>query len=314
MSGSCITCTEDLPGDGDYLLCSYCKGGLHWICGGLKESSWRSMSNPTKANWKCPVCRAPKRQGNLTQESGDEQLTMANIRKTLDKMFGELRGSMETRFTEIENSLEFNGKMLEDLQKSFKETQQKIIVMEKTQDKLEKQNQELQKKIKNLECFVQDTVQEGNKCKIEISGIPQYIDYKSFTAQVFEKIKVNNFVKQDEYTIEKTIIKKKDNEPQVKSLVLTLKNEETRDKVLETIRINKPTLKSEEFSSQHPSTVIYINEYLSPYMKKLLYEVKALKKDKNFSYVWVRNGKIFVKVTEGANPIRLRSLDDLSKI
>lgn len=328
MASSCRVCMEELPDEGDYLRCSYCKEGLHWSCGGLKESSWRSMSNPTKSVWKCPDCRTPRRNlGNTgrsgsssslsapdTGDKGDENLTIANIRKMLDRKFSELEESMDSRFKEIERSLEFNGGMIEDLQKSFKDTQQKIIVMEKKQEKLENQNQELRTRVRNLEYFVQEVVQEGNKRKIEISGIPQNADYKSFTAQIFNKIKVTDIVKDNEYTIEKTTIKKKDSEPQVKTLLVTLKDEETRDKIIEIIRKSKPTLKSEEFSPAQPSKIIYINEYLSPYMKKLLYEAKTIKKDKAYSYIWVRNGKIYVKKTEGADPIRLRCLEDLAKL
>lgn len=327
MSALCKACGTDLPDNGDHVVCSECKSGLHYECCTLKADSWLSMSSSKKRSWRCHICNPDnprvkaKARGLTRSESStsilsqfDDQddlpVTMSNIQRLLDVKFREFNGNMDKRFKDVEKSLEFNGGNIQDLQKSFKDLQQKMIVMEKNQEKLETQNQELRKKVKDLEHFVQDMVQDGNKCKVEVTGIPQNVDYKIFTAQVLEKIEVSNI----EFSVEKTTIRKPNCAPEVKSLVVTFQSEEIRDKVLEKVRKNKPNLKTDQFSSQQPVMSIYINECLSAYMKKLFYEAKRLKQDKNYAFAWVRNGRILIKKTEGANAIRLRSLEDLAKV
>ncbi|XP_008486535.1 uncharacterized protein LOC103523252 [Diaphorina citri] len=156
--------------------------------------------------------------------------------------------------------------------------------------------------------------QEGNKNKLEITGVPQNVDYVAYTEKIFEKIKVNQVVKKEEYHVEKITVKKPNSPPQVKSLVVTLKNNQIRDSVLETLKRDKPRMSTADFINQQPALPIFINEYLSPYLKKLFYEAKKIKGDKNYEYLWVKNGQILLKKTAGGKVMRLTSMEDLGKI
>jgi Protein of unknown function (DUF724). len=68
-------------------------------------------------------------------------------------------------------SLNFTTGTVDDLCKKFKNLEQKIITMQKNQENLETQNQELRKRVKTLEVMLQDMAQAGNQCKVEISNV-----------------------------------------------------------------------------------------------------------------------------------------------
>ncbi|KAI5721055.1 hypothetical protein M8J77_015336 [Diaphorina citri] len=329
----CNSCNGELPADGGHIVCGVCGGGLHYGCSTVSEASWRSMSNPNKAKWRCGECRGRSNyllqrtdsnnslSGNLTdggssRESSkrkDETVTLSKIEALLEVKFKSFKD-------DIEKSLEYMSGTVEDLSKTFKDLQQKVTTMENKQSKLESQNQELMKRVKKLETFVQDMAQEGNLTKVEIAGIPQDVqDCASFTEKVLEKARLNTIVKRGDYQIEKierTV--KQGTTPQTKSmikgLIINFKTKDMRNSVLDILKKEKPRLDTAGISGQQPPIPIFINEYLTPYLKKVFYEAKKIKNDKKYEYLWVKNGQILLKKQKDSKVTRLTCLEDLAKI
>lgn len=44
-----------------------------------------------------------------------------------------------------------------------------------------------------------------------------------------------------------------------------------------------------------PAEVVYINDSLSPAKRKILNAARALKRNGKFTFVWVKNGRIFLR-------------------
>ncbi|XP_039295428.1 uncharacterized protein LOC120353938 [Nilaparvata lugens] len=63
-----------------------------------------------------------------------------------------------------------------------------------------------------------------------------------------------------------------------------------------------------------PAVPIYINESLSPARRSLYNAARQVKKDKNFEYLWVRSGKIFLRKKQGSNVITVRKIEDLKDL
>jgi len=61
-------------------------------------------------------------------------------------------------------------------------------------------------------------------------------------------------------------------------------------------------------------TPVYINESLSPMRRRLFVMAKEVKKTKNFKYLWVRNGKIFLRRQDNNPVIHVTCQADLSKL
>lgn len=59
---------------------------------------------------------------------------------------------------------------------------------------------------------------------------------------------------------------------------------------------------------------IYIVEDLSPSNKALHAATRIKAKEKNYKYVWLRNGKIFVKKSDGSDYILIKNMNDLNKL
>ncbi|KAI5743192.1 hypothetical protein M8J77_015555 [Diaphorina citri] len=323
----CNSCGGDLPLDGGHVVCGVCGGGLHYGCSTVSEASWRSMSNPSKAKWKCGECRGRSNyllqrtgsfnslSGNLTDGGGTQESRKKDDTITLSKMDALLDRKFKAFKEDVEKSLNFMSGTVDDLSKSFKNLEQKIITMEKKQEKLETQNQELRKRVKTLEVMVQDMAQAGNQCKVEISNVPTNVEDSDFTDKLFEKASVNNIAKKGDYQIEKVQKYKPDRTPmETKNLVVTFKNKEIRNAVMETLKKERQKLNTTGILNRNPPQPIFVNEYLTPYLKKVFFEAKKIKQDKNYEFLWVKHGQILLKKQQGAKIIRLSCLEDLSKI
>ena len=65
---------------------------------------------------------------------------------------------------------------------------------------------------------------------------------------------------------------------------------------------------------QDEQVTIHVNDQLSSYQKKLLFETKALAKVHKFEFVWIFNAQILVRKATGLQPEHVRTFEDLDKL
>lgn len=59
---------------------------------------------------------------------------------------------------------------------------------------------------------------------------------------------------------------------------------------------------------------IYINENLCPALKELYWNARVRGKRCNYKFVWVKNGQVFMRKSEGAAVLMVNGLDDLPRM
>jgi len=59
---------------------------------------------------------------------------------------------------------------------------------------------------------------------------------------------------------------------------------------------------------------IFIGEELSQYHKEILWKAKQIAKDKNYQYVWYKQGKVMLRKQQHDKIIYIKHLDDMVKI
>lgn len=253
---------------------------------------------------------------------------LASMENFLTQKFQELLENMDDRYGNFERKLSHQTNTMEVLKNIFKDLQNKVCKLESKyetlekenlalvtkQNTMEKENQDMKHRIKELELYTQDSAHEVNQSKLEITGVPTMLDYSSFTETLFEKTNLKTLIKED-YTI--TTIDKKTKHgspPEIKSLVITVKDKNTRNSVLAALRKERPTITTRKITGQGSDTPIYISEYLTPQLKRVLYEAKQMKRSKQYEYLWVRNGHILVRKTSNSDAVRISSIQDLANM
>lgn len=97
-----------------------------------------------------------------------------------------------------------------------------------------------------------------------------------------------------------------------KAIIVQFKTKQQRDKCLRLAKEKR--LLSSDISSRFPGSPLYINEHLAPAMKKLFFNCRVFKREKDFKYCWVKEGKIYLRKTDNARVFRVTSIRDLVNI
>ncbi|KAG8277996.1 hypothetical protein J6590_030537 [Homalodisca vitripennis] len=212
-------------------------------------------------------------------------------------------------------SLEFFSKKIDEYDKEVKDLKQTVKSLEKSNQSLKGTNSEL---VIDLSCYKMDleNLQQYNNRNrnVQIEGIPEA------NGESMEKIveKLSEITGEpinfnlDVQAVHR-IPTKRPNVP--KPIVLQLTNRQKRDSLLRKSKIASKTkeIKSTDFVPGVPRTNVYVNEHLTPYFRNLFYYSKKLR-ESGFKFVWISEGKIFVKKTEDDRKIRISVMEDLQKL
>jgi hypothetical protein len=60
--------------------------------------------------------------------------------------------------------------------------------------------------------------------------------------------------------------------------------------------------------------LVYVLEHLSPMNKKLHAAARHVAKDKNYKFVWIKQGRVFLRRAEADESIYIRNQDTLDKL
>ncbi|KAL1446617.1 hypothetical protein WDU94_012205 [Cyamophila willieti] len=330
----CSECNGKLPKNGNHVHCHLCDSDYHFHCTSLSERSYKSMSQAKKLAWPCQECRkskssqvnvkrnSRKKSESDPEDSDDGELNTSESEtkvgrgsrknnKSIESLFEEFESKlwkkMSRKLTDIEEFMGFASSKIDDFTKLMKEVQKKFVTMEVEQEKMRQENMEMKSKCKILEARVNENEQMFNRNKIEISNIPSTVNNTNeVVSKVLEKVNGEK-IEEKSYATE---IRKFENQVNV---IVHFESVVQRDKIIKKKRAER-TVKLGGVMNNADETNIYINESLTPYNAKLYAEAKKIKREKNYAFIWVRDGKILLKKTEQSRPMRLMAMDDLGKI
>ncbi|KAL1453430.1 hypothetical protein WDU94_007570 [Cyamophila willieti] len=293
------------------------------------ERSYKSMSEAKKLTWRCQKCRKnkPSQVSNKwnnskvkfdsdpedtnsesdTSEIGRKSKSDKSVEQLFVQFENTLWKKMSKKLTDIEEFMGFASSKIDDFTKLMKDIQKKLVTMEVEQEKMRQENMEMKSKFKAMEAGMNENAQMFNRNKVEISNIPTTMtNTNEVVAKVLEKV---NGEKIDEKSYG-TEIRKYENQVNV---IVQFESVVQRDKIVKKKRAER-TVKLGEVMNNGDETNIYINESLTPYYAKLYAEAKKIKREKNYAFIWIRDGKILMKKTEQSRPMRLMAMEDLGKI
>ena len=192
----------------------------------------------------------------------------------------------------------------------FYDVQKKEIQELKKENKeLKAENTAIKQHLKELEINMDEIDQLQRERNVEINGIPttHNEDPIILAKQVCQKL-------DGAANIETAFrVKKRDGNS---SLIIKFQSKDSRDRLIQQGKARRLTVKALDHRLPQAShdKFIFVNEHLSKNKKTLLSEAVKKKNEVKGKFVWVVNGKILYKKDEGANVIRINSMDDIRKI
>lgn len=137
-------------------------------------------------------------------------------------------------------------------------------------------------------------VRQGEDLGELISRIAKVTQFKAISDNILEVFRVKGRGKED------SVIKVK------------LDSADLRDNFLASCKKAKCTLRDIKIGKD--AVPFYVNELVSPSVKKLMYAAVKFKKENNFAFCWIKHGRVLLRKSPSENPIFVKSQDDLDKL
>jgi hypothetical protein len=307
---NCDTCTQKLPSDGAYLICNSCSHGYHFgACCGVSANTWRAKSEAEKLNYKCKSCRSDKsRSGSTSSQSG------AGFQSEIERGFEVLKNTLMEMFNERFNAMDEKISALQNTVLRFDSLFDEFKIVKKDIEDIKKQNEinirklnEQTELVVELQNQVNYLDQYSRNHNLEIQGVPYSPneDMGKIISGIANKCNIDVNMKD-------LVYHRVGHTNERSSIVVQFSNRNVRNEFLSTGKRLK--LKLNDINAKYPDKPLYINEHLTSYNKKLLFQIKQIKYEKQWKFVWFANSKILVKKNESSKPIWIRNLTDLEKI
>lgn len=97
------------------------------------------------------------------------------------------------------------------------------------------------------------------------------------------------------------------------AVIVRFSRRRVKDQLLAAIRARRG-ITTADLDMSGPAVNIYVSDHLTPPNKLLLKKARELKKELNYTYLWVRDCKIFMRKTDGSKSILISNIKDLHKL
>lgn len=295
---NCFKCSADLI-DEDALTCSLCRHSLHFGCAPMTEANFRKMAKSRKDSFKCVECKDKK----------DITFTIPSTPtsdSTLLKQFNELAKELKTTIAGLEKSVQHNSDVMDDILTGFREMKTNFEQIQAKQEELMEENLTLKKTVKDLQQHVFEVEQKSLDHNVEIAGVPETIEEDRVIPSLCGIINMPP-PEVTQYSVKRSRVGAAG---KIKSVFVQFESKRIRDEFLKCGKKSKPRV-SQLTKNSSDTGAIYMNEELTPHYKLLFYNANKIRKDKQFKYLWVAEGKILLKKTDTSRITRVRNLEDL---
>lgn len=306
--GVCDLICKDVS---DVKCTGVCGRQFHLDC--IKDDIEGRKTRSTK-DWKCKSCRLTisSTRGGTASSVVSATLTKEFMEDFKKEVINELKKSFKKEIGELSTSVQFLSDKVDSANNIMAEIKTELAEMKKENERLRTSNLVISKQVAELQDRIRNLEQYSRRCNIEISGIPATSneDVKTIVEDVGAAIGMQ-MQQGDMAAAHRIPAYRKDRIP---SLVVQFSSKELRDTWLSKYKAVK-TLTANQVSKHFPQQQrVYINEHLSPDNKVFLATLKKKCRDINYAFVWCRDGKFFIRKSEGSKVQRVHSLSELETL
>lgn len=341
---TCAGCLK-IIGSNNFLKCSNCNSFYDSTCANFTEKRFVSFfsASTTKGkenrrNWACPGCMSKKPKGDNSNTplrshndgpdspqpaSGDSRCSSPsdnnlaanteNFTLSGSEMKSLLRSELapiKQQLYEMQESVKYVSAQYDDLIKINNSIKADYEAMKAENTALRSTVVTLNERMNNLEQHLRD-------CNLEIQGVPQHKNEN--VVEIVKKIgDIVSLKIEDRDILNCTRVASMNKDSQrPRAIIVKLNSTRRRDEVYSAVaRFNKAH-PNNKLSTSHLGTggnnsLIYVSEHLSPANKALHYAARTKASQLGFKFVWVRNGRIFLRKDETSRFIHVKNLEALS--
>lgn len=225
-----------------------------------------------------------------------------------EKVSDELK-AIRQQMTDYHDAVNFMNQQFEDL-KNVIDLKSKIIT------KLETDNASLQASVKDISARLNLTEQHMRESNLEINGIPEHKSENLVNTIVQLSKTIDCSLRDDDILNVTRVAKLSNTNDRPRCVIAKLRSPRHRDSILAAVTTFNKRNQNDKLNSHHlgiggSRVPVYVAEHLTPNNKSLHAATRQKAKEQGYKFVWIRNGRIFVRKTEACQAILIKSLDSL---
>ncbi|KAH8029296.1 hypothetical protein HPB51_025054 [Rhipicephalus microplus] len=218
------------------------------------------------------------------------------------------KAEIRTELGDIHKSMKFMNDCFENFKKDVDGFRREIAEVKTRNAECCKQNQELRKELAVAGEELVDLKQYSRNMNVEIQGLPvaPNEDLETVVEDIAKSLEVE-VSKDDTDVTHRVPTKKKD----LCNVIVKFRTRRARDSLLEATRKKKLQTGLLGFDRDLP---LYLNEHLCVENKILLGKARQAKRDKDWKFVWVSQGRILMRKAEKSPVLHITCDADLVKV
>ncbi|KOB64520.1 Zinc finger DNA binding protein, partial [Operophtera brumata] len=267
----------------------------------ITPSTWNV---PCEHAAKCPEgCPDSKRQLKANKPKSPKQIVSKELELPESIVSPTQNTSVSLHLKSIDDKFNCFQETISFINTQFEEMKVKLMEKKSAFDELEKKNPALETTVIDLSSRLSLAEQHMRESNVEINGLPEHRaeNLSKTVLQLAPTVKVDIF---DDHILHVTRVAKINKDSSApRSVIVKLHSPRVRDTLLAAVsNFNKDNIK-DKLSSEHmgirgPRVPVFVSEHLTPSNKFLHAAARNKAKDLAYKFVWVRNGRIYVRKDE----------------
>lgn len=309
MSVVCGVCANEcVQSDKNSIIkCSLCSTAFHVQC--VKTDGVTTRTNVK--DFKCNDCKKDTASSVSSNKPSSTTLTKEFLLSVLESFKKDVSSELKNysvQFEEFKESVQFLSDGIDKSNELTEKLRDEYASIRKQNELLLEQNKKLNETVYDLNVRLRNLEQYTRRNNIEISGIPQTPNEDSFMILKDVGKALGQELKDNDVAAVHRVPTYNTN--RAPPIVVQFQARMQRDAWISSFK-KKRTLTAKEINPTFPKEQsVYVNEHLSPENKKLLGQLKQKCRERNVKFVWVKDGKFFVKKKEGDKTYKVNVIED----
>lgn len=246
----------------------------------------------------------------VAAEGGVVEEENSQVISTLKRMFEELKTSLRTEVNELKKSVDFMSDKFDNLREELEHTRHELNSTQEEMKILARENEDLRQQMNDLQQYTR-------RDNVMIFGAPE-IEQQS-TYEVLEEI--SETIGGSEFVQDVSIAHRLPARPgKTRPIVVRFTKRRSRDEWLHRFRneakkdVNGPGIDTTKVNRNFPAGRITAGDQLTVTTRDLLNRTWDAARQKNFKFVWTKDGKIFARKDESSPVHKITTLQDVNNL
>ncbi|KAH6945216.1 hypothetical protein HPB50_007566 [Hyalomma asiaticum] len=216
--------------------------------------------------------------------------------------------ALKAELTSVRASMDFINESFEEFKSEIKALRSEVNEVKTRTHDLQQENQKLNKELKEVNKELVELKQYGRKNNIELKGLPASgnEDLRKTIQAVAKSLQIEHASSEIDVVHR---VPTRGNGPA--NIVVKFVSRSTRDRFLQAAKKNRLNASMIGFEENTP---VFINEHLCRENKILLGKAIQAKRENNWKFAWVSDGKILMRKAENTRVVQVTCEEDLAKI